>query len=256
MGAGLVGVDARPREKGSNQVQISAHKGPGVAPQRDWTFLYVLDGDNDLREAATLDLVELDQEGAPENTAMVAQLYRGDLKWNLANFKKKVDALFQPSAPAAVAQDWRGMRVFEVRHQGDNAGTVETSYKPSTASPSPSDPGDLEDFLAWGMEHYPAKNFAVVLSGHGSRQGILSDSSSSKMSFENVAGAIKGASQRSGHQVDVVLFDSCATAGPEADAAMRGATSYLVASQDRIKGRGWSSGALRHDDGHRSYRVA
>lgn len=221
-------------------MQISAPNSPVVAPQRDWTILYVLDGDNDLREAATLDLVELHQEGAPENTAVVAQLYRGDLKWSLSNFKKKVDALLKPAPPTAVAQDWRGMRVFEVRHAESGSATVEAPYTPPVDSPSPSDPSVLEDYLVWGMERYPAKNYAVVLSGHGSREGLLSDSGGDKMAFAKVSQVLKNASQRTGGSVGVVLFDSCATAGPEAQAAMNGATSYLVASRDLIKAGGWS----------------
>lgn len=224
-------------------MQISAQNGPVVAPQRDWTILYVLDGDNDLREAATLDLVELHQQGAPESTAVVAQLYRGDLKWSLANFKKKVDTLFRPAPPAAVAQDWRGMKVFEVRHPGAGGGTVEAPYIPTTASPSPSDPTALESYLAWGMQRYPARHYAVVLSGHGSQEGLLSDSRGQQMAFEDVGQAIRNASRLANQKVDVVLFDSCATAGAEAEASMSGATSYLVATPNPVKGGGWSEKA-------------
>lgn len=218
-------------------MQISAANSPVVAAKRDWTILYVLDGDNELREAATLDMVELHKEGAPENTAVIAQLYRGDLKWSFANFAKKVASLFKPSTPAAVAQDWRGMKVYEVGHLG--TGAAEASYSPST-TPSPSDRQSLEDYLAWGMQQYPAEHYAVVLSGHGSPNGLLSDSASKQMPFEQVSQALKGAATRSGHSVDVVLFDSCSTAGPVAEAAMKGATDYLVASENRIKAGGWS----------------
>ena len=223
-------------------VQIRPQTGSVACVQRDWTILYVLDGDNDLREAATMDLVELHQEGTPENTAVIAQLYRGDLKWSLANFRKKVDSFFTGSRPAAVADDWRGMRVFEVRHH-DNDATVELPYPSLSASPSPSDPQGLEDYLAWGMQEYPAKHYAVVLSGHGSSEGLLSDGVGDKMSFEQVGQAIKNASRKSGREVDVVLFDSCSTAGPQAQAAMAGATKFLVAADSRIKAGGWSEKA-------------
>ena len=109
-------------------MQIQAPYAQPTRPQRDWTLVYVLDGDNDLREAATLDLVELNAQGTPDNTAVIAQLYRGDLRWNFANFRKKVDALFRPGLPSGVAQDWRGMKVFGGRGEGSPGGGKEVSY--------------------------------------------------------------------------------------------------------------------------------
>lgn len=224
-------------------MQISApHTASVSAPKRDWTFLYVLDGDNDLREAATMDLVELHGAGAPDNTAVVAQLYRGDLKWNFANFHKKVDSLFHRAAPSAVAQDWRGMKVYEVRHEHPDGGTQELDYK-TVAQPSPSDPSELKKILAWTMKKYPAQHFAVVLSGHGSQAGLLSDSSGRKMPFAEIATALKEASKECDQAVDVVLFDSCSTAGPQARQAMRGATKFLLASPTPIRAGGWSEKA-------------
>lgn len=212
------------------------------APKRDWTFLYVLDGDNDLREAATMDLVELNGAGAPDNTAVVAQLYRGDLKWNVANFRKKVDSLFKPSLPSAVAQDWRGMRVYEVRPEQSGGGTREMDYA-SDPKASPADPEELKNIVAWTMKKYPSKHFALVLSGHGSQEGLLSDSSGRKMPFPEVSSALKEASGETGRGVDVVLFDSCSTAGPQAQQAMRGATKFLLASPTPIRAGGWSEKA-------------
>lgn len=215
---------------------ISPHNNT-ARPRRDWTVLYVLDGDNDLREAATLDLVELDQTGAPENANVVAQLYRGDLKWNARNLSKKLGGLFKPHPPPAVNPDWRGMKVFEVRREGTTETTSTVSFQDSG---SPSSAQSLEKFLAWGMESYPAENYAVVLTGHGNNEGLLSDSRGERMSFEDVSKALKAASQRSGKGIGVVLFDTCSTGTEEAAQAMRGSADYLVASRDKINGRGWS----------------
>lgn len=219
---------------------ISVNNGPARVPQRDWTFLYVLDGDNDLREAATLDMVELDQAGAPENTNVVAQLYRGDLKWNMRNATKKIGGLFKAETPPAVRPDWRGMKVFEVRHEGTDETTSRVPYE---GSKSPSDPISLENFVTWTVLKYPAENYAVVLTGHGNEKGILSDSRGKKMEFADVSRALKAASKKTGEKLDVVLFDSCSTATDEAAEAMDGAADYLVASRGKINGRGWSEKA-------------
>lgn len=187
-----------------------------------------------------MDLVELDARGVPENVNAVAQLYRGELKWSFANFRKKIDSLFQPSTPPAVAEDWRGMRVFEVRHENSAGPTRQLDYQNSEPGAPPSSKAALKEFLAWGMKHYPAENYAVILSGHGSQEGLLSDSRGTKMPFREVSEAIREASLEAGARVGVVLFDSCSTAGTKAAEEMKGAAQFLVASPGRIRAGGWS----------------
>ena len=201
-------------------------------------MLYVLDGDNDLREAATMDLVELDRTGAPEIANIVAQLHRGELSWTVKNLPKKLSGLFSPKLPPAVNPDWRGVRVFDVQHDGP---TVVVDKAPKSTSPS--DPKSLENFVAWGMKEYPAENYAVVLGGHGSEKGLLSDSKGEVMPFEKVSESLQRAAERAGEDIDVVLFDSCSTASPETAEKMRGATDFLVATPFKTRGHGWSEKA-------------
>lgn len=211
--------------------------------KRDWTVLYVLNGDSDLREAVTLDLVELDQAGVPDNVNVAAQLYRGDLKWNLKNFGRKLKNLAVAPKKTAVQSDWRGMRVFEVRHQDSAEKTTERNSPGLSRDSSVSDPESLKKFVAWGMKMYPAENYAVVIGGHSSPEGTLADGSGKGMSFPQVAEALKGAAAQSGEKLDLVLLDSC-SAGTEATAkAFRGTTDFLVASATKIEGGGWSEKA-------------
>ena len=209
-----------------------------VRPKKDWTVLYVLDGDNDLREAATMDLVELHHAGAPGNAHVVAQLHRGELSWTAKNLPKKLSGLFRPELPPAVQPDWRGVRVYEVQPEGP---TVMVEDAPESVSPS--DPTSLENFLAWGMKEYPAEHYAVVLGGHGSRKGLLSDSKGDVMPFEKVSESLQRAAAKSGEDIDVVLFDSCSTASPETAEKMCGATDFLVATPFKTRGQGWSEKA-------------
>ncbi len=214
--------------------------GVQTSPQRrDWTLLYVLDGDNDLREAATRDLVELDQTGTPDSVHVAAQLYRGELKWNFRNLPKKLAQLAGPKIPPAVQTDWRGMRVYEVRQEGGSVPTHHLEEKAS-AQASPSDPEALEDFIAWGMKTYPAENYAVILTGHGSQRGVLSDSEGARMSMQDASAALQRASEKTGEKVNLLVLDSCSTASKETAAAFQGAADYLVASPEKVKGQGWS----------------
>jgi len=213
---------------------------PETVPEKDWTLLYVLNGDNDLREAATLDLVELDRMGTPKNVAAVCQLYRGDLKWSLKNLGRKLSSLGSAEMKPAVRPDWRGMKVFEVRSEDSGSTTQEVGRTHFAEPTTPSDPKALTDFVAWGMEAYPARHYAVILGGHGSLDGVMSDARGEKMTFADAAQALKAASERTGRTIDTVLLDSCATASEQTAQAFQGATQYLVASPEVIRGGGWS----------------
>lgn len=208
------------------------------APRRDWTVLYVLNGDNDLREAATLDLVELDREGAPENVNVVAQLYRGDLAWSKNNLSRKLKTLFKPEPKPAVASDWRGVKTYEVRHQGEATRTL-----PYQNEGSPSDPESLRSFVSWAMKRFPAEHYAVVVSGHGGPDGTLSDARGKRMPFEALAQALQEGAREAGESVDVLLLDSCSTASEQTADALKGAADFLVASPEKVPYRGWSEKA-------------
>ena len=223
---------------------ISAtQRSPKPAPQRDWTLLYVLDGDNDLREAATLDLIELDKVGTPENVSAAAQLYRGDLKWSLRNAGRKFKQLTKGKVEPAVQNDWRGMKTFQVRSRDSQDETRTIREDKLVAHCDPADPTALKEFVSWGMKKYPAKNYAVILSGHGGADGLLSNSKGDKMSFDNISKALTEASVDSGEKIDVLLLDTCSTAQQSTADSLQGAADFVVAAPNKIKGGGWSESA-------------
>jgi hypothetical protein len=200
--------------------------------------LYVLDGDNDLREAVTLDLVNLDSQGSPDNVNVVAQLYRGELRWGPKTFLKKLKQLGEPDLPPAVKNDWRGMKVFEVRHRDDGSVTREADY--SRPSSSPNDPNALEDYLVWAMRKFPAKHYAVILGGHGSPDGVLPDGRGNFMPFNETGEVLRRVAERTGARANVIVLDACSTSGSGTAQALQGAGDYLVASPVPIRGPGWS----------------
>jgi Clostripain family len=207
-----------------------------------------------------MDLVELDRTGTPDDVTAVAQLYRGDLKWTLKNLGRKLSMLGGKKVKPAVQSDWRGMRVFEVRGDQSNQPTMRVGENHFSESASPSSPQELAKYVAWGMEKYPAKHYAVILGGHGSQEGVMSDAYGHKMTFDDAAGAIVKASRQTGRKVDVVLLDSCSTASQKTAGAFRGATEYVVASPEIVQGGGWSEsstlGFLKQNPGSTPEQLA
>ena len=108
------------------------------APQRDWTFLVYMAGDNNLEAFGRPDLMEMKQVGSTTRVAVVAQF----------------DDLQQRAAQRYYLR--RDTSLEEDRLPSDG-GEINTG-----------DPRELVYFLAWGMNTYPAKRYALVLWNHGS----------------------------------------------------------------------------------------
>lgn len=182
-------------------------------PRQEWTVLYYLNGDNDLREHLTQDLVELHQGKVPEDTNVVATLFRGKSGW------------FEKNLPSAVTPDWRGRRTYEVGPQG----AVEVDA-PSEGRAGSAD--TLRDFLKWGMENYPANHYMLVVAGHGKGpDGLLPDHTGKWMPLPEFAQAVKEA----GH-VDVLALQACSMAHRDVVDQLQGAADFLIASPTKLYG--------------------
>ncbi|MFN8609787.1 MAG: membrane protein insertion efficiency factor YidD [Vulcanimicrobiota bacterium] len=68
-------------------------------------------------------------------------------------------------------------------------------------------PENLEDFLCWGIEKFPAKHFMVVLKKHG--LGFAANGSSVPLSAREVRATLERVEKRTGVKPDVLCWDSC-----------------------------------------------
>lgn len=211
-----------------------------IGPQgRSWTFLYYLNGDNNLREEVSLDFVRLHQAGAPEDTAVVAHLYRGEERWTCKNLPNKLARLGQKQLPPAFAEDWRGSRTFVV---GDKPHSSVEVQGPELVSPA--DPQSLTDFVSWGMREFPAHNYAVIVSSHGNgERGLLRDGDGTLMSNAEFRSALAAAEKESGQKLNLLVLQACLMGQPAAAAALAGCADFVIASPDKIP-----AARARHDE--------
>jgi hypothetical protein len=106
-------------------------------PVRSWTFMVYLAGDNNLQDYAVKDLDEMKLAGSTAEVAIVAQIDRMS------------DSV---------------TRRYEL-HSGTSLEDDIVAELPETNT---GDPACLIDFTSWGIEHYPAHRYALVLWNHGS----------------------------------------------------------------------------------------
>jgi len=101
-----------------------------------------------------------------------------------------------------------------------------------------SDPAVLEEFLAYGLENYPAKKTMLVVQDHGyGWRGICQDETNGNvlMPIDGLASALREARAANDNKgVDLLAFDACNMATIEVVYELRDAVPYLVASQSMV----------------------
>ncbi len=107
-------------------------------PEKQWTLMMYLAGDNNLDSAAMTDLEEMKGVGSTPEVDVVAQVDRsgGGHATNRYHLKK--------------------------------GGTLDDDVVESLGETNTGDPEVLESFLRWAMKNHPAKRFLLTLWNHGS----------------------------------------------------------------------------------------
>lgn len=96
-----------------------------------------------------------------------------------------------------------------------------------------SSPQTLEQFVEWGMKHYPAKHFIIVFMGHGNAWKGALGMKPGELS-RSVQEGVRKSNEETGRKdkVDVMAFSSCLTGNAEALAEMKDASDITVASEN------------------------
>ena len=197
-----------------------------AAVEKEWTFLVYLNGNNNLDSFGFLNLNQMETVGSGENLNLVVQ-------W-------------------ASLKNGKTSRVYV---QKDNDPQNVTS--PIVQEMGNVDMGDyhsLEDFIRWGMEHYPAKHYFVNVWDHGSGWRYMSTRKAGQInildiSFDENTGhsittkqlgqVIQQISQHAGRKIDIYGSDACLMAMAEVAGEMKNAVDYFVGSQYLEPVAGW-----------------
>lgn len=196
-------------------------------PEREWTFLIFLNGNNNLDSFGSMNLNQIEKVGSNDKVNVVVQ-------WaSLKN--KKVQRLFM---------------------QKDNNPRKVTS--PVVQDLGKADMGDwrsLVDFVQWGMTNYPAKHYFLDVWDHGSGWHSISakaksagfhpsdiswdDTTGNFISTKQLGQAMKEISSFLGRKFDVYGSDACLMAMAEVASEMKDSVAYFVGSQELEPGEGW-----------------
>ena len=192
---------------------MSGLRVPQAAPD-SWTILVYINADNSLERNALADLDEMKQIGSDQNIKMYVQV----------DFKSQ-DGV----ARALMTQ----------------AGISDEEDFPELDS---DDPQNLANFIASGMQKYPAQHYGLVLWDHGGQwfgYGGDETNKSNGMSLPDVHTAVSAALRYVGvPQLDFLSFDTCLMGGLEPILEVADLAKFYIANPEIDYGDGWDYAAV------------
>ncbi len=194
-------------------------------PQKEWTFLVYLNGNNNLDSYGALNINQMEKVGSSDDLNIVVQ-------W-ASYAKKKVNRLYV---------------------QKDNNTNAVTS--PVVQSMGTVDMGDyrsLVEFVRWGVENYPAKHYMIDVWDHGGGWHLQNQRAggihTNDISWDDISGhfistvqlgiAMAESAKIIGHKVDLYSSDACLMAMVEVATEMSESVEYFAGSQETEPGAGW-----------------
>lgn len=165
----------------------------------EWTILIYANGNNELEPEMWLSILEIGNSYIENNhTQVIIQISRED-----HNLIKKI----RSHDPLSESDDyWIGTRRYVLENK--ELKLVEVLPQLNMAHPN-----TLYDFIAWGVENFPSKKYALSLGGHIYQLvGMLPDYSQSSpylMGFPEIAYVIQNACSNLNISIDILVLDTC-----------------------------------------------
>lgn len=214
-------------------------KSGGAPAQVDTTVLvYVIGSDLETRaQFATHNIEEMMQVGSTASMNVVLQTGGARPEGTEPADKKAM----QPSSI-----DWTRVQRYYV-HQDSLEQVADLGPDVKNTPFDMGSPATLEAFLTWGVEHYPAKKYILVLWDHGGgvNHGVGPDEiTGTPLTVAGISQALTDVSKSLEQKFAIVGFDTCLMGTAEVATSLASTAEYLVASQDLEPGPGWDYSAF------------
>lgn len=195
--------------------------------EKEWTLLVFLNGHNNLDSFGDLNVNQMEKIGSSDKVNVVVQ-------W-------------------ASLKGGTTKRLY-IQKDSDDQRVTSPVVEDMGAPADMGDAKTLEDFVKWGVQHYPAKHYMVDVWNHGggwhltakrSSQGIgiqdisWDDLSGNHITTEQFGAAMVNVARMLKRKIDIVSADACLMAMAEVIGEMVDAADYFVASEEVEPGAGW-----------------
>ncbi|MEZ7891232.1 MAG: clostripain-related cysteine peptidase [Candidatus Wallbacteria bacterium] len=184
------------------------YAGDFQVPEKEWTVLCFINGDNNLELASLLGVNIMERVGSTENMNVVVQIDR---------IARNQFAEGEDGGDSMLDGSWSTCRRYFI--QKDNRPFELNSILLEKMGEV--DMGAYQnfiDFCAYGVKHFPAKHYVVLISNHGSEFGIggisFDDQSGNHMDTIQVGKSLAEIreimkAQNGSDLIDLMVFDCC-----------------------------------------------
>jgi len=192
-----------------------------------WTFMVYMDGDNDLETNGIDDFLWMSSVGSSNDVNILVQFDRIPL------------LLFDDTR----YDNWTGAKRYLVLAGmvPNNANAVQHLGEVNMGNPQ-----TLIDFVEWGMNNYPAENYAVVIWDHGSgwkpkNIQLATDFTSmfDGLTMQELRSAFSTLTNDGAQPIDLIGFDACLMAMIEVDNQIMPYGIMRVGSEETIPREAW-----------------
>lgn len=220
---------------------------PGAeADEKAWTFLFYNVGQGNLSSMTTHVVNQLEQVGSDENTNLLALNYRErPVQERILGRHKAFEgarSYFINKHPKRSSGAWLGEELGSLVDTAlSTPATIESEViaTPAQAGEASkmSQAETLKTFLLESMARYPAKNYGLIITGHGAAfqgQAITRGPEGRAALSNDALGQTLQELSEDGHEVGLVNLNTCYSANLETIFSLKDATQAIVASQAEL----------------------
>jgi hypothetical protein len=198
-----------------------------IDPQRTWTLMVYMDGDNDLEKFAIEDLNEMEL-GIGASVEVIVLVDRAE-KYDTSN------------------GNWKDVRIYRIQKDNDRM----QIHSQVLAKPGELNLGDvavLQEFMRASLQAFPAKHYGLIMWDHGGGwmshaldlNAPNSQNGKDHLTLPELSSAIEGAIHEVGiKRLDIIGFDMCLMAQLETATQLQGLGTVMVASEAIEPDQGW-----------------
>ena len=217
-----------------------------MADVKEWTIMVYMAGDNNLSEDMITGLKGMKKVGNEANIHLVA-LYDGSYPSapiRFYEFSKSIEKAYFGKSRKPRLEDFNE----EIEEQQTTATTVGRNTTPRPRDRrNEDDLFKLKDFLPLVIKKYPAKKYALILSGHSDgvigRRLLPDGNADVSLTLGSLRGVLEDAlpkdSEGKKKKFDIIGFDGCLMGMLEVGFELKDVAKILVASQGNIPTTGW-----------------
>ncbi len=215
--------------------------------EKEWTLLFYNAGYGKEAKMCTSSLIDLEKIGSDENTSVVVLNYRSsDLLGKVSKTIEKFNGgktyyVTRNENPPEKLPLLSGMLPAEARRFTDyllsspkdiNSPVIEEHSKDINMA----DKETLRTFLIDNMKKYPARHYAVIISGEGNHlEGVIKGPKGS-MKNEDLAEVLESVVKETGRKIDLLDLNTSRSANIESLYPLKDSVETVVASENYVSG--------------------